>query len=381
MPRQFDHDEIELLIAIGNLIGIALENSQLYNEKTVAAEQCKLSEERFRQLFESAQDAIWVQNLSGKITNANGVAAELFGCSLDELVGSDITQYISQEGTRLSKKIQEDLLRGKKIKQPYTQRIVKKDGSKLILRLTTNLISNNSQPVGLQFIARDRTKEVRMQENQRFFLQQITQAHEGERLRISRDLHDCTAQSLIAILHEMHEFSQTVEHIAMPQLKTFWSFQEQLKNVLQDVRQLSRDLRPSILDDLGLLAAVQWLAEQLRAEHKIEASVLVSGEERRFASDIEITLFRIIQEALRNTAKHAQASKAQVIVAFQRNETRLAIVDDGKGFDMPASLGELSRHGKLGIDGMQTRARLIGGKLNVHSGEDSGTIITVTIPN
>jgi len=380
MSRQFSHEEIELLIAIGNLVGIAMENSLLYNEKTVVAEQCRLSEERYRQLFENAHDAIWVQDFSNNITAANEAAAELFGCSLAELAGADIRQFIPQEGARISQKVQEDLLCGKEIKQPYTQKIIKKDGTRSILRVTTNLISNNSHPDGMQFIARDRTKEVRMQENQRFFLQQITRAHEEERLRISRDLHDCTAQSLIALLHQMHEFCQSVEHLPMQNLKILWGFQEQLKGVLQDVRQLSRDLRPTILDDLGLLAAVEWLASQLKAEHKIEASLLITGKERRFPPDIEIALFRITQEALRNITKHAQATKVQVIVAFQENETRIAITDDGKGFEMPERLGELSRLGKLGIDGMQTRARLIGGKLNVHSREDSGTIITITIP-
>jgi len=380
LPHQFSHDEIELLIAIGNLVGIAMENSQLYNEKTVAAEQCRLSEERYRQLFENAQDAIWVQDLSGKITAANEAAAELFGCPLAEMVGADIRQFISEEGIRRSQNIQEDLLCGKKVKQPYTQQITKKDGSEALLRLTTNLISNNSHPDGMQFIARDRTQEIRMQENQRFFMQQITRAHEEERLRISRDLHDCTAQSLIAVLHQMHEFNQTVEHLPMTNLKILWGFQEQLKGVLQDVRQLSRDLRPSILDDLGLLAAVEWLVGQLKTEHKLEARLLITGEKRRFSPDIEVALFRIIQEALRNITKHAQATKAQVIVDFQKTETRIAVSDDGNGFKMPANLGELSRLGKLGIDGMQTRVRLIGGKLNVHSSEDSGTIITITIP-
>ncbi|MDI6816669.1 MAG: PAS domain S-box protein [Actinomycetota bacterium] len=379
-PHQFSHDEIELLIAIGNLVGIAMENSQLYFEKTVAAEQCRLSEERYRRLFENAHDAIWVQDLSGKITAANKTAAEIFGCSLPELIGADIKDFVSEDGTKLSRRVQEELLRGKEIKQPYTQAITKKDGSKAILRMTTNLVSNNDHPDGMQFIARDRTKEVRMQENQSFFLQQITRAHEEERLRIARDLHDCTAQGLIAILHQMHEFSRAGEHLSVSDIKILWDLQEQLKDVLQDVRQLSRGLRPSILDDLGLLAAVEWLAGQLRAEHKIEASLLVTGTERRFSPDIEITLFRIIQEALRNITKHAQASKTEVVVAFQNSETKIAISDNGKGFEMPASLGELSRLGKLGIDGMQTRVRLIGGNFNVHSGEDRGTIITITIP-
>ncbi|PIX52823.1 MAG: ATPase, partial [Candidatus Aquicultor secundus] len=249
-----------------------------------------------------------------------------------------------------------------------------------ILTVTTNLISDNGHPGGFQFIGRDITKEVRMQEDLSFYLQQITRAHEEERQRISRDLHDSTAQNLIATLHQLENFCQTDEYLPMPKLRSLWSLHEQLKELLQEIRRLSRDLRPSILDDLGLLPAVEWLTEQIKVEHRIAAEFTVSGNEKRFSPEIEVMLFRIIQEALRNIAKHAEATKAKINIDLKDTETRVTISDNGKGFRLPSTLGDLSRHGKLGIDGMQTRARLVGGTFYVRSRHGEGTTITVTIP-
>jgi len=379
-PRQFSHSEIELLTMIGNLIGIAMENSSLNKERSAATEKLKHSEKKYRKLFENAHDAIWVQDLSGKITDANRAASEIFGCTLSELIGTDVKNLLSQEGIALSGKIQDKLLHGQDMPQPYMLKLTKKDGSEAILTLTTNLISSNGHPGGLQFIGRDITNEVRMQENQQFYLQQITRAHEEERQRISRDLHDSTAQNLIGVLHQLENFCQTDEYLPMPRLRSLWSFHERLKDSLQEIRQLSRDLRPSILDHLGLLPSVDWLAEQLRTEHKIAADLIISGKRRRYSPEIEVTLFRIVQEALRNIARHSKATKVRIAIDLKDSETRVTITDNGQGFELPTSLGELSRLGKLGLDGMQTRARLVGGSFEILSTPDAGTTLFIRIP-
>ncbi len=378
--RKFKEPEIKLLSALGNLIGIAINNSVLYQERKKATDQLEASEKRFRQLFENAHDAIWVQGLSGEITAANQAAAELFGCDLAELVGERAKQFSLPDEPILSERRREAILEGKEDQKPYSRKIIKKDGSEAFVMLTANLVTKDGNPDGIQFIGRDITKEVRMQENQSFYLQQITRAHEEERQRISRDLHDSTAQNLVAMLRRLERFNEENIQLSEEKQKFLWNLHGQLKSTLQEIRQLSRDLRPSVLDNLGLLPAVEWLAEQLESEHNIRTSLAVFGKEKRFSQEIEITLFRIIQEALRNIAKHAEATEAQVTIEFKDAETKVVISDNGKGFDLPQSLGELSRRGKLGIDGMQTRARLAGGTFNIQSELGKGTTIMVTIP-
>lgn len=378
--RQFTQAEVELLTAIGNLIGIAIENSCLYGERDKATENLRISEKRYRRLFENALDAIWVQDLSGKIVRANQATADMFGHALDELIGVDIQEILDDEDRAVSSDLQERLLRDEKPPQPYTQKIVRKDGCPAVLMMTTNLTKTNGMPDGLQCIARDITDQTRMQENQQFYLEQITKAHEEERQRISRDLHDSAAQNLIGVLHQLESFCQTDEFLPMTRLRLLWSFHERLKDSLQEIRQLSRDLRPSILDDLGMLPAIDWLVEQVRNEHKLIASLKVSGERRRFSPEIEVTVFRIVQEALRNIVKHADATKARIVIDFKQTRTIITIEDNGKGFELPVNMGELSRLGKLGVDGMMTRSRLIGGIFDIESSLRGGTTTTVTIP-
>lgn len=379
--RNFNDAEIKLLGALGNLIGIAVDNSRLFHEKELAATQLRTSETRYRRLFENAHDAIWVEDLAGTIIAANEASANLFGSSLDELIGSNANGFFEPEEMALAKEIQSNLLMGKEEHLPYTRTVLKNNCEHAFITVATNLISTNGHPDGFQHIGRDITNEVRMAENQQFYLKQVTNAHEEERLRISRDLHDSTAQELIAGLHQLEEFCKG--HAGMPEsdLNFLWALHGQLKETLQDVRRLSRDLRPSIIDDLGLLPAVEWLTEQAKVEHKIETMLEVTGDERRLAPEIEVALFRIVQEALRNVAKHAAATKATITISFKNNETMVAITDDGKGFEMPSSIGEFSRIGKLGIDGMMTRARLTGGTFNVVSVPSRGTSIVVTIPS
>ncbi len=382
VERDFAGPDIELLMALGNLVAVAMRNAYLYRDREIAAAQLKSSEKRYRQLFENAHDAIWVQNLTGMITAANTAAAELFGCSLEELVGADSHRFFMHRDSTVSSAIQKDMLSGnlEVSQEPFRQKITKKDGAQAIIMLTTNLLSSNGHPDGFQFIGRDITKEVRMQENQSFYLQQITKAHEDERLRISRDLHDSTAQNIIAMLRQVEKFSEENTQFSDDKLKFLWSLHAELKETLQEIRELSRDLRPSVLDNLGLLPAVEWLVQQLENDHNIKAALEVTGKDHRFAPELEITLFRIIQEALRNIVKHSGASEVKVSIELHDGETKVTICDNGQGFKLPATTGELSRQGKLGIDGMQTRARLVGGTFNLTTNPGEGTTINVTIP-
>lgn len=378
--RQLKEPDIKLLVALGNLIGVAMRNARLYQEREVATERLKSSEKKYRQLFENAHDAIWVQDLSGVVITANKAAAALFGYDLSALIGIDSRELFSRQDHTLSRTLQEDVLSAQGKEQPYTQEIIRKDGTKAYVMLTSNLISSNGKPDGVQFIGRDITNEIRMQENRQFYLQQITRAHEDERQRISRDLHDSTAQSLIAILRSLEKFCEEDGQLSAERLALLWDLHAQLKESLGEIRQLSRDLRPLVIDDLGLLPAVEWLTQQLKNEHDIEANLTILGEKRRFLPEVEVTIFRIVQEALRNIAKHSNATKAQVTIAFKKEETRVIVIDNGEGFELPQTLGELSRIGKLGLDGIQTRAKLVGGTLNIRSDPEDGTTLIVTIP-
>ena len=224
------------------------------------------------------------------------------------------------------------------------------------------------------------TERKRAEEHLRYYLQQITKAQEEERKRIARELHDSSAQNLIALLHQLDNLLNSKTKLPVSEAKALWGLYEQIRDTLQEVRRFSRDLRPAILDDLGLLPALEWVTEDLKNTYWIDVSLKVLGNERRLSPETELLLFRIVQEALRNVAKHAEATKAEVKVNFDEHRVTIIVSDNGKGFEPPESLGALPLTGKLGLAGMQERVQLLGGNLRLESQPGKGTTVFVEAP-
>lgn len=223
-------------------------------------------------------------------------------------------------------------------------------------------------------------EQQRMQENLRFYVQQITRAQEEERKRIGRELHDDTAQTLVALSHQIEDFTSNNKQLSAEDIELLKSWREQFRDVLQRLRHFSRDLRPSVLDDLGLLPALEWLTDDLEKQSGIKANLRVVGTQQRLSSEVELLLFRIIQEAINNARRHAEASKIEVCVEFEEGKIVATVRDNGKGFELPRTLGELSRGGELGLIGAEERARLLGGSLTVQSEPSKGTTVVVEAP-
>jgi len=223
-------------------------------------------------------------------------------------------------------------------------------------------------------------EQQRMQENLRFYVQQITRTQEEERKRIARELHDDTTQALVALSHQIEDFASNNKQLSADDIELLKNWREQFRDVLQKLRYFSRDLRPSILDDLGLLPALEWLTEDLEKQSGMKANLRVVGTQQRLSPEVELLLFRIIQEAISNTRRHAEASKIEVCIEFDEGKVVAAVRDNGKGFELPRTLGELSRNGKLGLIGAEERARLLGGSLTVQSEPGKGTTVLIEVP-
>jgi len=240
--------------------------------------------------------------------------------------------------------------------------------------------NNDGEITGAIETLQNITERKKAEENLRYYLKEITKAQEEERKRIARELHDSSAQNLIALLHQLDNLLTDKTKLPVSEAKALWGFYEQIRDTLQEVRRFSRDLRPSVLDDLGLLPALEWVTEDLKSTYWIEVGLKVLGDERRLFPETELLLFRIVQEALRNIAKHAEATKAEVEVKFDEDKVTVTISDNGKGFKPPESLGALTPTGKLGLAGMQERVQLLGGRLKLESKPGKGTKIFVEAP-
>jgi len=363
----------------GEIIG-AIETLEDITERRGAEEALHESEKSFRSLFEGAYDAIWVHDLEGNIQTANKAAAKLGGYPVEELVGMNVKSFLSGESLKLAREVSRKLTEHQPIDLPYELKLIRKDGSEAICMVSTNLITSDGKPKGFQNIARDVTQDKRMQENLRYYLREITRAQEEERKRIARELHDDTAQVLGSLSRQLDNFVRKKHGLAPNEVLFLKDLQAQLNHGVQGVNRFIQDLRPSLLDDLGLIPAVRSLVKGLQESDGIAADLGVVGEERRFSPEVELLLFRIVQEALNNIRRHARASDARVVIEFAEDRVKVTISDNGQGFSLSGRLDDLPRSGKLGLAGMQERARLLGGTLEVMSTPGKGTTLVVEVP-
>lgn len=379
--REFSKEEVELLTAIGNQIGIAIDKANLYQEQLTITELLRLSEAKYRELFQDASDSIMVHDMEGRITEANKVCEKLLGFAVDELVGKKVSEFLENDALALARDVKEKLLKGERIEHRYEQRIARKDGSKAIIEMSSRIIISGDQPVGFEHIGRDVTEERNMRDNLLFYLKQVLRAQEEERKRLSRELHDDTSQSMLLLIHRLDALASD------PANQISESVQEQLTELhgllvetLDGIRRYAQELRPAILDDMGLIAALEWLAENINREGDTKVIVEVSGGGQELSIEAKLVLFRIAQEALSNVKRHSGATQATVSLKYEEGKITLTVADNGKGFELPPRLSDMANLGKLGLTGMEERAKLLGGALLVQSKPGEGTIVAAELP-
>jgi PAS domain S-box-containing protein len=376
--------ETGAVFVVGNVLSISfasLRREREYRRQLETTQhELKTSEERYRQLFENAHDAIWIHDLEGNFVTVNRATETLTGYSQAELSRMNVKSFLSEESLELAHEIRRKLLNNEAVEQPYEQRIFRRDGSEAYIQLATSLVLDKGKPVAFQHIARDITEQKRMNENMRFYLQEATRAQEEERKRISHELHDDTIQSLVVLSRQLDSLATGNEGISAESRARLEELLKQTDNIVQGVRRLSQDLRPAALDRLGLLPAVQWLASEVTKYSGIATKVNIIGKEHRLPEEVAIALYRVTQEALRNVWRHSGATSADITFEFSDKKTRITVSDNGKGFELAEQVGDLAKHGKLGLAGMQERVQLMGGTLEVKSQPGKGTTITIEAP-
>jgi len=222
-------------------------------------------------------------------------------------------------------------------------------------------------------------ENARLCENLRFYIRQITQAQEEERRRISRELHDETAQGLIDVSRRLDDLEGSSGELPEPALSRLDDLHRRIEELLHGVRRFSRDLRPSVLDDLGLLPALEGLVADVK-EYGIEPVLKTRGEPRRLMPDAELALFRIVQEGLNNAKRHSDASQVTIELEFYKDSVRLKIHDDGNGFALRGRMSDLVAMGRYGLVGIDERTQLLGGQFTLLTGMGKGTALVVDVP-
>jgi len=224
----------------------------------------------------------------------------------------------------------------------------------------------------LEMRVQERTAELSAANHSlRILSSRLMQVQEEERSRLARDLHDEVGQLLTALKIDL----QDIRHGEVEKAR-FGSLTDSLELVdclLTQVRSLALDLRPSLLDDLGLVSALRWYANRQAARNGWSLSLLVEGMAGRVPVPIEVTCFRVAQEALTNVAKYARAKTIELALRRQDEEVTLIIQDDGVGFDVPSARRRAQGGESVGLLGMEERVRLAGGSLVISSTPGEGT--------
>ena len=216
------------------------------------------------------------------------------------------------------------------------------------------------------------------QEGLHDYIGAITSAQEEERTRLARELHDDTIQAVIALKQRVQLAQNLVKDTkAKASLR---SLEELAEQTIENLRRLTRALRPIYLEDLGLVTALEMLVREIRQANDFQIDFYKSGQERRLPREVELSLYRIAQEALNNVVRHAKAPYT-VLSIFYDGEIKLEVKDDGVGFVVPKSPTDFAPSGHFGLLGIRERTDLIGGTLEVQSKPGEGTCLTVRLPN
>jgi signal transduction histidine kinase len=257
------------------------------------------------------------------------------------------------------------------------------------VRLADSLQRIQRQNLVLEQRVADRTRDLAVSHRKLSrLLKRVITAEEEERKRVARELHDETSQALNAILMSLDAVSFGISPDD-PLLARLATIREHCLETLQGLHQLIRDLRPPVLDDLGLESAIRWVLESRLADRGIDYSLSMVanwGENAARAgpelerTEVELLLFRVIQEAVTNIVKHAHATHVGVALDLEGERVVLQVQDDGIGFNPNNLAGDSAEVGGFGILGMQERVTLLDGEMTIRSGPGEGTEITVAVP-
>jgi two-component system sensor histidine kinase DegS len=202
-------------------------------------------------------------------------------------------------------------------------------------------------------------------------------AREEERRRMAVDLHDGPIQQLVNLVLRLDMAEKALPADAVETRTEFAALRQFAKNILQDMRRFMFELRPASLDEFSLLPVLRQYIQDFRTQYGIGVEIKLSDSDWSLGRDIEVNLFRIVQEALTNVRKHAKASKVDVVLTRQGSEVTVTVSDNGRGFDVTSVRARAQQEKKLGLASMDDRARALNGKLQIESREGRSEVRVV----
>jgi len=335
---------------------------------------------RFRTLLDMTPVAMWICE-GDHVAFANRAALDLFGLgSGEQLVGRSVYSLLHPESHDALRQQVRRAFRGEGAPPVVTGAIVRFDGQSREVEIASAPLPDHGRTV-VQMVITDITQRQRQEREQarhrrelRQLSASVVQAREEERRRIARELHDELGQRLTALKMELSSLGAAA---ARPSPDTrVANMLEMVDDTVAAVRRIAADLRPMMLDDLGLNAAIEWLARDAARRMDVEITVNLGEEDPRVAEGAAIAVYRMVQEALTNVARHAQASAVGIEMRHEDGELVLTVRDNGIGFTERS----LQHEGRYGLLGIRERAHMLGGRLEVDNAPGGGGRLTVRLP-
>jgi PAS domain S-box-containing protein len=353
-------------------------------ERRRAERELKSASLYARSLIEASLDPLVTINAGGKITDVNRAMEIVTGVSREKLIGSDFFDYFT-EPDRARAGYEEVFLRG--AIRDYLLAIRHTSGLVTEVLYNATVYKNEAGEVqGVFAAARDITERKqseealrRSEEKMRQLYTQLVAAQENERKRVARELHDGLQQLLAGIKFKVENFVQTIRNSGIKaETKPLEAVIPVIQESVREIRRIQMNLRPAILDDLGILATISWFCREFEASRQgIQIKKQIDVQEDEIPEPLKMAIYRIMQEGLTNITKHSGASL--VHLSFRKTDGRieLSIQDNGQGFDLQeAHSSEDSRRG-LGLVSMRERAEHSGGSFSIESAKGKGTRIEV----
>ena len=336
------------------------------------------AEHAYRVLIESMNEGALTLTADKTILYANQCFAQMVGCPLEQVTGGSFRRFLFAEDKPLLRR----LLRrpgpsGSKIQASLHRR----DGSSLPVQISVRpLARDGPHPGAIGMVVTDMTEARRSEELLRALTHRVVQVQEAERGNVALELHDNITQLLCAVLFSSQALADKLSARDGSAKKEALNLRRMLGETADEVERISRNLRPGALGQLGLVPVLRNLCREFAQRTGIAVKLPGLSLTHRPPPDTELALYRILQEALKNVEKHARARHVTVRLRQAGAIIRLAINDDGVGFDAEHHVARRKGKGVLGLLGMRERAAYVGGVLTIKSGRHAGTEIEARIP-
>ncbi|GEM_PF-1503689 len=355
-----------------------LEEQELARDALAVA--LRRSEARYRAIFQHSALGIALLDMHGRILETNAALHTILGYGAAELRHVPAVGITHPEDVAKTLRFYDEIMSGRRDQGQLVKRYRHQDGQIVYARLSMSLVrEDGGEPQFAITLVEDLTARRRAEAERLDAFRGLTARVEAERLRLARELHDGPMQTLLGALGYLGAYERATDQAAArPHLQTA---RRLVAGVVDMLRTLAGELRPPVLERYGLAAALRSHASEIQAAHpELEMHVDVAPGYRPLPERMELALFRICQEALRNVVDHARARHAWLRLDMEAGGVTLEVRDDGAGFAPPVSLRDLARQGHFGLLSMEERTKAIAGDLTVRSSPGQGTSITVVAP-